>query len=350
MPAAKPKPQVFDETELLDDAAGATEELTVPQGGETSAAEGEEQPQPQGGEQPQPEGEQPPKDTRENARIRQLVDRTKAAERERDEMRERWARMDERSKQVREATEDAQRRAAEAERAAQRPDAAVDPVGARQWDLEERVQRAEAANAELRTQFTQARDGFQGNLQQTEFSNWVQWQAQEYARTTPDYFDAARYAAGKRIETWQSLGMPPEVAKDLVEKESILVANVARQYGVNFAPVIYQLAQQWGYHPAGAQNGNGGGAQARPQTGTAAANANRLDQARRGQQVQGLGRAPGTGGEAQTNYRNYSKVQLADMSESEWSRIKADPAAWADLQHAIAREEGVDVADIRRLN
>jgi len=276
-----------------------------------------------------------------------LVEERNNVTRERDELRERWARIDERSNQIREAAEAERRQRAEAERAAERPDPPIDPVGARQWDLEERVQRAEAANVELRNQFIQARDGFQGNLQQNEFSSWVQWQAQEFTRSTPDYLDAAKYAAAKRIDTWQELGMPPEVARDLVEKESILVASVARQYNVNFAPVIYKLAQEWGWKPAVA-NGNGA-APARQQTPAAQANAQRLEQARRGQGMQGLNRASGAGGEASTNYRNYTKAQLGEMSEGEWATVKANPQAWEDLRFALAREEGVDVADTRRL-
>ena len=133
--AAATRVKVFKDAELADDA---TEEAL-----ETGA-----QPQPQA-EQPQPEQqpapeqapaeksaeEKPHEEAVSYQRFQELNETNKKLQQELSEQREFRARLDERSRLIKEHNEAQQRQAEAAARAAQRPDQNIDPVGAELFDL-----------------------------------------------------------------------------------------------------------------------------------------------------------------------------------------------------------------------
>lgn len=333
----EPRVVVFNANETMSDADAEKVELS----------EGTEQQQPaseQSAEQAQSETQQQPAADTEApnktgvvpyARFQEKVKETNEAKREAAELRERWARLEERQKVAREEREATQRQQEQAARAAERPDPTVDPIGAELWDLKEWKKNQEQVVSQLQQRFTEQVTGIQQNQETSEFNNWVQQQAQTFHSQNPHYYDVATHAANKRIEFWQALGAPPEVAKELVQKESFLVAAVARQFGGQFAPAIYKLGSDWGWQAPQAQTQNGNGA--------APQNQQRLQQVKAGQAVQGLGRVPGAGGESQTNYRNMSFADLANISEAEHTRLMADKGpAGKDYRAALARAEGVE--------
>jgi hypothetical protein len=329
---AAPKIQVFNpaETAEIDE--------NVELGQESPASPGEATPvSPEEAPAQEPPAEQPPpaEETRADKRIRQLLAERQAAVQERDQLREQWARLDERTKQVKEAREAAERAQQQQQIDEKR---AIDPVGAELDATKQQLQELLAWKQQQEQNFQQLQQGIQVDRQQQDFNNWVVAEAQSYSRQQPDYADAARHAAEWRIQWWQELGLPPDQARQMVIHESNLLAQISRQSGKPFAPVIYKLAQSVGYRPAGNLNGNGntGAAPA-----AAVTNAAKLLQAQRGQAMQGLSRVPSAGTESKTDYRNYTAADLARMSEAEFARAKADPKAWADLQYAMAREDGL---------
>jgi hypothetical protein len=268
-------------------------------------------------------------------RFQEVNERAKALERQVTELlpiKEQWARYDERRKILEKANEDAQRAAQQQQIAAQRPDEGIDPYGARQWDQEQKIAHLEQQLTQTVGQLQNFGQNYQQNQEGAQFSNWVQAEAQQYVAQDPEYMQKATFAANKRIEFWSGLGAPPDVARKMVEAESVLIARVAQQYGGRFAPLVAGLAQQWGYQSPNGQ-------QAQPQNGGAQ---QRLAQVAAGQKVQGISRIPAAGPATQTVVRNMSAIDLANMSEAEFARIKANPQLRAELAYAMASAEGVE--------
>jgi hypothetical protein len=340
MPKAATVINPFNEEVLTDDAAEQAE-LNPPVEQQQAAPEPVAKPETQAPAQDQGQ-QQPPK--QENyiplARFNEVNERMKAAERERNELADKWARMDERSKQVREAQQAAQAAA----RAAERPDPAVDPVGAQLWDVTETLKQERAAREQLATQFQQTIQGIQGNQQTSDLTNYVLQDVQRFSTQKPDYINAVNYLAAKRTEFWQTVGYDPEHAKGIVQMEAMAVAQKARETGQSPAQIYYNLAGQFGYSNGVAQAPNGQGGGVPNQQPNA-----RIQQLQRGQQAQGIGHLGGAGGEAQTSYRNYTPAQIAALSEREWSRLMADPVAARELKYALAMAEGIDPTEMGRI-
>ena len=346
-------PLVFAADAMMDDAAAEAAEL----GGQEGA-----QPQPdlpESGAQPAlapelgPPTNQPVEpETRADKRIRQLLTERQEAIRERDEQREKWARLEERQKQREEAQEAAQRTAQQQQEATQRPDPAIDPVGAQLYDLAKQNQELLTWKQQQERQFTQLQQGLQVDRQTQDFNNWIVAEAQNFSRAQPDYADAARHAAEWRANWWQELGLPPEQARQMVMHESQLLAQISRQSGKPFAPVIYKLAQSVGYRStsdAGAANGNGAqttGDRRIPEWAPAAVtNAARLLQAQRGQAMQGLGRAPSAGEEGKSRYRDMSAADVSAVPDNVWQRDWANPVLRPDMEYVLKRLDGLTEHD-----
>jgi len=349
MPAPKINP--FNDPVLTDDAA-ATEELgsadqAQPQ--EPAPVQQADQGQPPPVQQQADQVVEPPNKTGvvPYDRFKEVNERAKAAEKEAADLREKWARMDERARQAAEGRQAAEQAREAARRAAERPDPAVDPVGADLWDMKTLLAQERAARQAEQARWQQTAQGLQQNQEEAQFAGWVNQQAQHYATQDPAYFEKATFAANERIEFWQQLGLAPEAARDIVQKESVLLAKIAQQNGVNFAPIVAKLAAKWGYQAPQQQNGNG--QRLAVQSPQAQQNAARLETVRNGQRAQGLGHIPGTGAEGATSYRNYTASQLAAMSDGEFNAVKANPQKWAELQYAIAIAEGLDPAEMGRL-
>jgi hypothetical protein len=343
MAARQPKTNpVFGQNETMDDLTAEQEELggggaveqqqpppELPSSSE-GAAEAVSQEQPVTTEQPQE------KEPRAERRIRELVEENRRYQQQLSEERERWARLDERSKQVREA-----RIAAEqAAKAAERPDPSIDPVGAQLWDTQQKLAAMEQWRQQQEQQFAQLQQGFTANQQEQQWQNWVMAEANNYSRTQPDYMDAARYAVAKRNEFWAELGYSPEQAQQLTMAEANLVTRSAMANNRSFGPAIYKFAQWMGYQPA---NGNGKGV-----TPAAASQAGRtLAQVAKGQAMQGIGRAPGAGNEARSRYASMTAAEIAAVPDNVWQRDYANPQLRQEMEAALRRLDGVETEDVR---
>lgn len=340
MPAKQPpKLRVFGENETIDENVADAEELD---GGESGPSGQQPTPEPPSGE---PEGTPPQQldSTQQDGeprgaekRIKQLLERENALRQQLAESNERWARLDERRRQVEEARQAADNAARQQREAAQRPDPSIDPVGAELWDTKKALRDLTEWRQQQEQTLQQIQGNFQQVQQQNDFYNWINYEAQNYSRTQPDYYDAARYAAEKRMEWWQELGLPPDHARQMVLNESNLIAAMARQTGKSFAPVVYKIAQQWGY-----QSRNGNGAAAKPTSAAASAAGRTLAQVAKGQAMQGLNRVPAAGNEGQGRYLSMSAGEIANISDAQWQRDWANPALRAEMQLALNRLEGL---------
>ncbi len=336
MPTQRKIPDPFNETETISDAAAEAEELaqapTTPEPVTEVPATAEP---PATTDQPsaQPERAIP------YQRFQEVVSERNELRKYRDD----WIRLNERQTQVKEAREAAERAAQQQQIAEQRPDPSIDPVGAKHWDYDRKIEQFEAWRQQQEQNYNQLQQGVQQNQQSTDFYNWVNAEAQAYMRQQPDYLDAARYAAEYRSKFWEELGLPPEQARQVVGWESQMLAQLSRQSGRPFGPAIYQLARQLGYSP---QNGNGNGVtNVTPQ---AASQAGRiLSQAARGQAMQGLSRAPSAGNEAKSRYRDMSPADLANLSEREWSAAMSNPETRRELEYAMQKaDQLLDYEDV----
>ena len=346
---AAPKIDPFQDGE----AQPLTDEIAAQEAGETEALETQQADTASGTEAAPVEGQQQGKEPGPipYPRFKEVNEAKSAAERrateaekERNELRERWARLDERRNQLTEAQQNAARQAEVARKAAERPDPAFDPTGAELFDVKQRAERLEANFAALQNQYQQGMNGVQQNQQHTEFNNWVQFQANSYAAQDPKYFEKAQRAVAWRESVWMSTGMTPERARERVAQESMLIAAECRQNGVNFAPIIAELSDVLDIMQQ-RRNGNGGGTAANGQN----TNAQKLQQIQAGQRVQGLSHLPGNAGDNGGNYRTYTPAQIASMTEAEFSRAKNNPRAWADLQYAMAIAEGIEPSEMGRM-
>lgn len=337
--ATAPRQNLFKQEELASDVDVEKEE--------TQEQPAEQTPEQQPAEQP---AEQPPEETAHQEavpydRFRAVNEQKSALEKELAEHREFRTRLDERQKIIEQANQQTALQQEQQRRLAERPDATIDPVGAELYDLRTQQALLIQNNQALQSQLQNFGQTYNNNQEQQVFSNWVTQEANTYHGTDPEYFNAAKYAADKRIGFWKQIApnAPVGLAEKLVEGESILIARLAQQYGGQFAPTVAQLARDWGYGPAPApaqRNGNGARAAApRPAT----PQAQRLQQVQQGQRLQGLGAVP-AGGQANgaAGYRNYSAADIANMPEREFMAAMANPQTAAELKYAMNRADGLE--------
>lgn len=342
---AAPKIDPFMDGEAMELNEAEAQELGGAEGGEQQAAP--ETPD-VGAQQAEatPDGKEPaaipyPRFKEVNEAKRAAEQRLGEAEKERNELRERWARLDERRNQLTEAQQQANAQAQQARVAAERPDPTIDPLGAQMYDQDLKVRQLEQAYSALQNQMQQNVGNLQQTQQQTEFNTWVQYQAQDYARQDPQYFEKANKAATWRTNFWMKTGMAEADARERVGQESLLIAAQCRQNGVNFAPLIAELSDVLDIM---AQRQNGGTQQQQGNN-----NAQKLAQIQAGQRVQGLGHLPGSSGENTIGYRNYSASQIANMSEAEFARAMSSAKSKKDIEYALAIAEGIDPSQMGRM-
>jgi hypothetical protein len=316
---------------------------------EVEAIETQQEPtqqQPTQQEPAQPTTEQPPapeapQEPVPYVRFQQLNDTNKALEKELAEHREFRTRLDERQRLIQQANEQAQRQAEAQRYAAERPDPALDPIGAQLYDLQAERVNDRAEIQQLKGQLNQFGQNYQNGQEQAAFMGWVKDEANAYNAQDPHYIPAAKYCADRRVNFWRTVApnAPAGLAERMVEAESVLIARLAQQYGGKFAPALAKLARDWGYQPQ--TNGAQANGSPRPPASPQAA---RLQQVQAGQRVQGLGAVPAAAGNADgtSAYRNYSPVDIANMSEREFMAAMANPATARDLRYAMARAEGFD--------
>lgn len=347
MPAKKV--QVFNDTELMDDAAAEATEL-----GQGEPVEQPTEPdstgQPTESAPSATPADTPPQTQAERtipySRFQEVVNARNAERQELQQLRERWARIDERQKQAKEARDEAERQAAAQRQAAERPDPAIDPVGAQLYDITQSNRQLQERLGQYEQRFTQLSQGYQQDQQTNQFNNWVVAQAQDYARQQPDYFDAAQHAANWRVGFWEKLGLPNEQARQLVMAESNLLANISRQTGKPFPAIVYDLAKSVGYQPHVA-NGNGNGNGASQPNAQAASQAGKiLSQVAAGQKVQGLSRAGGAESGAKSRYGMMTAAEIANVDERTWQRDWNNPQLRPEMQAALRRLDGLESEDI----
>lgn len=340
-----------DEVMSLEDA----EKAELGEGGETT------EPVVQATPEPEPEPAKPEVQEQQDsgkdgqyiprARFNEVNDRMKRAEEESrknaaeaQEMRERWARYDERFKQRGEAEKaiaDAARQANE------RPDASIDPVGAKLYDLDQQLTTLVQQDQARQQQMSEAEQ----NRELEQVNQYIINDVARYRGIKPDYLDAAEYAVGARLRLVKMAGWDDVMAARIVRTEALAYADKIRKSGGSIAEWVYELATTFGYRPAGdagapaqsngTANGSAPGLGQRPGP--------TVNQLRNGQQASGLSNMGNAGEGARTPYREYTPSQVAQLSEREWARIKADPTAWRELKQALARHDGIDVDQMGRL-
>lgn len=277
----------------------------------------------------QPEGQQP-----EEKKHEKYVpyERFETAIRDRDaalqkaneaaEYREKWGRLEERTKLAKEASEQATKAEEQARIARERPDPEIDPVGARAWDAEQRAIKAEQRVTEIETRFGTMEQQRQVDVQQLEMNQWLGNQVQVGRSTVPDYDARVDFARASRVAQWVDSGWTEQEARLIVANEERAHINKRMQGGLPLVNWVVSMSNQWGYQAQQANgntaNGNGQVRQAAPAQVLPSGN-QRLEQIQRGQAMQGLGRVASGEVNAATAWQAMGndefKKYIGDMDE-----------------------------------
>lgn len=263
------------------------------------------------------------------------------AMREANELRERWARLEERARLAQEAETRIQQ-AAQASKGPQRPDETVDPVGAQLWDRDQQI-------AQLRQQVEQVQQGVgltqqqvQQQAEQQQFQTWLQQDVAAVERTTPHYSQAAQYVFENVRNFAKELGANDQQAEQFLGALQVMATRTAMQAGKSPAAAFYNLANNLGFTPQQQQAAQ----QAQQQPNAAQVAQIKLEQAKAGQKHQGLTRAPAEN-EDNILHSNLGPTELANMPEAQFMAMLEDPKQRKILERAFGKAEGVE--DIVRL-
>lgn len=185
----------------------------------------------------EPEAEErPKKDGRVALRkFRAEEERRKAAEKQAAELREQFARADERLKLLAQAQQPPQPQEEPP------PDPAVDPIGALQWQQKQIEAQRQAAEQQQRSAQEQAVISQIDAGYRRAFS--------EFSTATPDAPEAYQHFTSALGNYFQMLGVPDAQIDALVVQEERKLAYQAAQRGQNPAEIVYNLAKQFGYQP-----------------------------------------------------------------------------------------------------
>ena len=243
------------------------------------------------------------------------------------EMREKWARLEERAKLAREADERIQREAAKATR----PDETIDPHGAALWDRDQRIAQLEQNFQQLQQGLGQTSQQMQAQNEWNNYTTWVRDDVAAVQREKPDYNQAAQYVTQRIVAFAQALGADEEKQQAFVGALTDMATRTARVYGKSPAAAYYDLAKSLGYT---------GAAPTTTQTQPSAAEVARLklEQAQKGQAMQGLNRAPNEI-EDNMNWTTLGAKDLAEMDEDEFAARWADPKQRPILERLFSRLE-----------
>lgn len=125
--------------------------------------------------------------------------------------------------------------------------------------LAQRLEERERIRAEQERQIAEQR---QVAAQQEQFRQYVSWQEDQFRGQQKDYDAAVEYIRGKRVEQlhnqFKAMGYQdsPDLRRAIGESvmsEFYGLASKALQNQVNPAAALYDIARQWGYTPAQAQ-------------------------------------------------------------------------------------------------
>jgi hypothetical protein len=133
------------------------------------------------------------------------------------------------------------------------PDPERDPMGYVRWNLD-RIARQHEQVAQRVAQVEQfAQHGQQQNQQQQQIQALVNWgQAQEaaFAQQQPDYQQAIAHLRATRARELAAVGITaPAEVNAAIAQDSLGLARMAQQRGVNFGRALYDMALARGYTP-----------------------------------------------------------------------------------------------------
>src|SRR5215831_3894118 len=191
--------------------------------------------------------------------------------------RERWARLEERQKQAYEAQQRIAQAEAQQRYEQQRPNAELDPVGARAWDAEQRAIRAEQGLTQIQQQLQYMNQQNVANNQNNEMQNWLAFQVPQARQRFQDYDTRVDFARAARAQWWASVfQLPdgrqvqlftPDVAREITAREELILLQRAKELGIPVADAVVRLSDTWGYRQwlAAQNNGQANGQVRQPQ-------------------------------------------------------------------------------------
>ncbi len=355
MPRTAAQPKISNHPVMVNDPDALTpEEEAAAQAEETGTIQVGEQDQGGGGQEQAAETQQaatteesqqaPAQEGKPKSiahqRIQALVEERNRVAQENAQLKENWARLDERRKTFQQLQDDATKQAEQARQAATRPDPDVDPAGARAWDAEQRAIAAENRAKAVEGQLQEFLPQYQQNVEVQRIRQWVQGDIARVKSSHPDYDAAYEHLRSKHIERNSWLGYNPQQCAALWDLEEAAYTRQAATNGVSIADFAYKMAALVGYQPAQAtQNGNGaanGGVQPAPGAPNARARVQQIQQAQR---MQGLGgKQAAAEGDQTSTVKSMNAAQFNQFLESfgpgdEWMSLKkTDPALWKTVE------------------
>jgi hypothetical protein len=168
-------------------------------------------------------------------KLREEEDRRKNVETERDQLKEQFARADERLRLLFQAQQQGQQK----EQAP--PDKAQDPLGFMEWQQTQIDKLASEQRAQQQSYQQQA----QINAVDTAYKQ--AWGT--FADKTPDALDAYQHFVTVTAGYLEMQGVPSDRINALVENEERKITVAAMQRGVNPAELIYEKAKAFGFQP-----------------------------------------------------------------------------------------------------
>jgi hypothetical protein len=192
----------------------------------------------------EPEAEERPKrDGRVALRkLRAEEERRKTAEKEAFQLREQFARADERLRMLYQASQ-SQQQPPQDETA---PDPKADPIGAIEWQQRQIEMQRQAYEQQQTAQREQAIISQIDNGYRRAFT--------EFASDAPDAPEAYQHFTNALGKYFENLGVPEAQIDALVVQEERKLAYQAAQRGQNPAEIVYNLAKQFGYQSKPAES------------------------------------------------------------------------------------------------
>lgn len=257
-------------------------------------------------------------------RFKEVNERAKAAEAQAADLREKWARLEERQRLAQEADQ-RMRQASEQAQRPQRPDPAIDPVGAELWDRDRRIEMLEQNLIQVQQGLGQTAQSLQQQAQFQDYQSYIAQDVNHFRMQKPDYDQRAQVATQKLLDFAKSVGAPEQEAQLVVAQLANFIASKARQNGMSAADAFYRFSEM--VDPRGT-------VPAQQQAPSRAAET--LRQVKEGQKFQGLSRVPAEGQDTK-NWANLTAADIAEMSEDEFLARYQDPNTRPALEAAMRR-------------
>lgn len=131
-------------------------------------------------------------------------------------------------------------------------------------------------------------------------------QEDSFAAEHDDYYDAYKFAHGKRVEMWTRRGYPAAQAQQFVEQEEKQLLSEQLPRGGNVADQIYNLAKDWGWSPE-SRSTDQNQLESRAGSGNAVAD---IDRIKAGLSSQGSGQMRSAGGGGGTGAKEMTREEF----------------------------------------